>query len=206
MDDHFDEGALFARDGSLPASAEIAPIESLSFISAPDRGRECLIGTGPRVRGQVCPPSVLQDYPPSPDGYHSLSTEADISELGVPDKDPSGNAYGELLFPRDRHKLLLASRTPPGHSARLRIYLARPKKAVVERDTDVLTRDEMKTRAKEVTVATEEELQIWVGHGCFTRHPRQGARNILDVRWVAKWKWVKKQDDPHRSSAATACA
>ena len=31
----------------------------------------------------------------------------------------------------------------------------------------------------------------WIQHNCFQRKWRNLARNILDVRWVAKWKFVK---------------
>lgn len=62
--------------------------------------------------------------------------------------------------------------------------------------TDLLTPEEIKSCAKEILAATQEELEIWIDHQCFTRRPRQGARNILDVRWVAKWKWGKKKGDP----------
>ena len=40
-----------------------------------------------------------------------------------------------------------------------------------------------------------EELKIWIQHG-FTRRPRKGARNILDVRWACKWKKVKDKTGP----------
>lgn len=76
------------------------------------------------------------------------------------------------------------------------MYVAGPKKAVVVRDTDLLAPEEMRSCAKEVTAAMKEELQIWVDHSCCTRRPRKGARNVLDSRWVARWKWVKRKDDP----------
>ena len=36
-----------------------------------------------------------------------------------------------------------------------------------------------------------EEFISWIKHKCFERKPRRLARNFLDVRWVAKWKFVK---------------
>eukprot|EP00974_Lingulodinium_polyedra_P103067 9977862-Lingulodinium_polyedra.AAC.1 len=33
-----------------------------------------------------------------------------------------------------------------------------------------------------------KELQTWAKLKCFSRRPRQGARNVIDVRWVTKFK------------------
>lgn len=78
------------------------------------------------------------------------------------------------------------------------MYLAGPKKALVDRYMDMFTPEDMKSCAEEVLAATSEELQIWVDHQCFIRRSRRGAQNILDVRWVAKWKRVKKKHDPRQ--------
>ena len=32
-------------------------------------------------------------------------------------------------------------------------------------------------------------MQTWAKLSCFSRKPRTGARNIIDTRWVIKWKW-----------------
>eukprot|EP00974_Lingulodinium_polyedra_P069079 6688191-Lingulodinium_polyedra.AAC.1 len=34
-----------------------------------------------------------------------------------------------------------------------------------------------------------KELQTWAKLKFFSRRPRQGARNVIDVRWVNKFKW-----------------
>ena len=44
-----------------------------------------------------------------------------------------------------------------------------------------------------------EELTIWIEHKCFERVPRKGATNILDVRWVGKWKRIKAKADPTKT-------
>lgn len=62
------------------------------------------------------------------------------------------------------------------------MYLAGPKKAVIERDADLSPQEEMRSHSKEVAAAPKEELQICVHHECFARRPRTGARNILDLR------------------------
>ena len=37
--------------------------------------------------------------------------------------------------------------------------------------------------------AMSKELQTWAKLKCFSRKPRKDARNIVDTRWVLKWKW-----------------
>ena len=36
-----------------------------------------------------------------------------------------------------------------------------------------------------------KELLTWVKYECFARLPGHSARNIIDTRWVLKWKWIK---------------
>ena len=36
---------------------------------------------------------------------------------------------------------------------------------------------------------------MWIQHNCFRRRQRRTARNIIDSRWVHKWKYVKSQHD-----------
>ena len=79
------------------------------------------------------------------------------------------------------------------------MYAAGPKKAVIDRDTDLLTKDEFAQHHAEVAAAIKEELQIWIDHKCFVRHPRAKAKNIIDVRWVGKWKKTKDPKDPSKT-------
>ena len=72
------------------------------------------------------------------------------------------------------------------------------KRAVIDRDTDLLTKEGFIKYAKEVRAGMPEELKTWIAHLCFKRRPRQGAKNILGVNWVAKWKWVKKKDSEEK--------
>ena len=76
----------------------------------------------------------------------------------------------------------------------LRIYLGTPiKKTVIERDTDDLTNEELITHREAVTTAIATEVKTWQHYKCFPRRAKQGARNVIDCRWVIKWKFV--QDD-----------
>jgi len=68
-------------------------------------------------------------------------------------------------------------------------------KAVIQRDTGALTPLELKTHRVEVEKAKLEELQRWHTLGAFRPMQKSEARNLLDCRWVIRWKLVgdKKQ-------------
>ena len=63
------------------------------------------------------------------------------------------------------------------------------RQTVVKRDDDILTPTQMKTDWREVQEAMLKELQTWAQLKCFSRRPRIGAKNVIDVRWVIKYKW-----------------
>jgi Reverse transcriptase (RNA-dependent DNA polymerase). len=62
------------------------------------------------------------------------------------------------------------------------------KKTVVERDTDLLTREEIEKHREEVAAAILAELKTWLKYECFCREKKATARNIVDCKWVIKWK------------------
>jgi hypothetical protein len=59
---------------------------------------------------------------------------------------------------------------------------------VVKRDDDTLTTQQVQEHWGEVQAAMQKELQTWSDHQCFSRRPREGARNFIDTRWVIKFK------------------
>ena len=113
-------------------------------------------------------------------------------------EEETNNAYVEMLFPEESAKLILNEPPPEGSCARLRVYASGVKHAVVQKDVDLLTADDYRTHAREVVAAIYEELVTWHNHGCFERCPRRGAKNILDIRWVGKFKMVKSAADPSK--------
>ena len=79
-----------------------------------------------------------------------------------------------------------------GEVINLRFYLGTPlKKTVSDRDTDDLTKEELITHRDAVTAAIAKELKTWQHYKCFSRRPKQGARNVIDCRWVIKWQFVQ---------------
>eukprot|EP00974_Lingulodinium_polyedra_P118899 11169078-Lingulodinium_polyedra.AAC.1 len=49
----------------------------------------------------------------------------------------------------------------------------------------------MREHSAAVQAAKVKELRAWQRYQCFSRKPRKHARNIIDARWVIKWKWVE---------------
>ena len=111
------------------------------------------------------------------------------------DRDPEGHAYVEMLCPGEAARLVSDENCQAPDCVRLRSYVASSKKTVIDRDTDLLTPEEYAQNKSEVAAAIKEELMVWIQHKCFARKPRKNARNILDVRWVGKWKMTKDKLD-----------
>ena len=93
-------------------------------------------------------------------------------------KGEAGWPNPEQLLPREGEHLCV------------RIYAATgTAKTAVQRDDALLTPGEVQKHWPEVTVAIKQELETWVKYGCISRKLRNLARNIIDVKWVIKWKF-----------------
>ena len=79
----------------------------------------------------------------------------------------------------------------PGHGEIILLHMGHNtvRQAVVKRDDDLLTPAQLKENWPDVQKAMLKELQTWAQLKCFSRRPRQGAKNVIDVRWVIKFKW-----------------
>ena len=62
------------------------------------------------------------------------------------------------------------------------------RRVVTQRDDDLLTPAEVKEQWPAVEAAMLKELLTWAKMKCFSRKARRLARNIIDTRWVLKWK------------------
>ena len=110
-----------------------------------------------------------------PADYHLISA---AQEHGLPagslkEEDPD---FVEIEFPSFYSKLLPDCRpVTEGDIAVLRVYLqSGVKTAVIQRDTDNLTPDELAKHKDEVMAAMLKELQTWAKYKCFSRRPRAG--------------------------------
>ena len=64
------------------------------------------------------------------------------------------------------------------------------KRAVVVKDDDLFTKQELYTHQKEVSEATLDEFKIWLTNNCFKERLLKDAQNLMTSRYVAKWKWA----------------
>ena len=125
-------------------------------------------------------------------------TEADPEKYLI-DEDDTGQ-YAELCFTREMAPIVLNEEQHcgmnPDDVATMRIYISQnSKRAVVVKEDDILSKHELVTNAKEVAAATVNELNIWNTNKCFKKCLLKDAQNIMTSRYVAKWKWVKQNND-----------
>ena len=70
------------------------------------------------------------------------------------------------------------------------VYPSGVKKTVVEREQNVISRDEALKHEKECNQAMLDELKRWLNLGAFDRVSKKHASNVIDARWVLKKKTV----------------
>eukprot|EP00438_Fugacium_kawagutii_P035880 Skav204682 [mRNA] locus=scaffold1284:96116:106049:- [translate_table: standard] len=80
----------------------------------------------------------------------------------------------------------------------IKMYNTVSRVEVIKRASDLLTKEEMIKHKPQVEAAILEELKIWNNYDCFKMVPRKGAVNIIDSRFVAKWK-VTDPSKPYES-------
>ena len=121
----------------------------------------------------------------------------------------------EYFYEGDAYKLcrLFDDEPPmevgPDEELCVRVYFNGPKvkevrKQVVKRDDALVTKEELQVHEKEVQAAIQKELDTWVKHECISRRPRAVAKNIIDVRWVYKWKLDAETRGVESSDAAAS--
>ncbi|CAJ1455509.1 unnamed protein product [Effrenium voratum] len=66
--------------------------------------------------------------------------------------------------------------------------------AAIEREHNVLTREEALVNAEKCRESMVQELQRWIKHKSWCRTAKHGQKNILRSKWVLKWKAVENAD------------
>ena len=113
------------------------------------------------------------------------------------DVDAMGNLVTRLYVPLGLERSL-APANLRGHAPTEEIVLEflvstkSSRTSVIQRSDDLLTRDDLRRHEAEVESATLEELMTWVKYNSFRRRSLEGATNVMDSRYVAKWKWIKR--------------
>ena len=77
---------------------------------------------------------------------------------------------------------------------------------IIKLDDDLLTPAEVKEHYPQVLKAMSKELQTWAKLKCFSRKSKSQARNIMDTRWVLKWKWDQPTQSISSSNGQQAAA
>ena len=72
----------------------------------------------------------------------------------------------------------------------IRYYKTGQQETVIEREANILTLTEANERRQDCVDAMRDELQRWVSLQAMERYPRRLAKNVIDSRWVIKWKQV----------------
>ena len=142
--------------------------------------------TPPEAHGDVTLEPVLTTW--------SAAEQEDDEPL---EEDEIGK-YVELCFTEDMTPVILAEdQTPPTKNeiATMRVYVsANTKRAVVVKEDDLLSKNEILQHSKEVADATSTELKIWIENKCFVKRKIKDSQNVMTSRYVVKWKWVKQPD------------
>eukprot|EP00959_Pyramimonas_sp_CCMP1952_P029482 619263-Pyramimonas_sp.AAC.1 len=63
---------------------------------------------------------------------------------------------------------------------------------VIEREADELNKDDLIKHRVEVEKAMSKEPGNWIELGALKQRSRRGCTNLMDSRWVTRWK---KQPD-----------
>ena len=61
--------------------------------------------------------------------------------------------------------------------------------ATIVKSFDVLAPTEKLKHKSEIRKVKAKEIHDLHGLGCFSRMPKREAHNVIDIKWVIKWKW-----------------
>ena len=130
------------------------------------------------------------EAPPTDDGEIHVYLETESHETHHPEtpelefNDVTANMLDGLLRPVPSGHVLVfkVAQTTSSNNATLQ--------PVIEKEMDALTPTELRVHAKDVINAKRKELRNWHALGTFRKRPRQTAKNVVDSRWVIRWKNV----------------
>jgi len=132
--------------------------------------------------------------------WSSVEREIPDATLGG-EPSPTSVQQGplEVMLSRQMSLLMVPSdgeQLPPlsdGEHYVVQFYPSGAKKTVVEREHNILTREEALQHEAACNKAMLDEMQRWANLGAFERMPKKCASNVIDARWVLKWKVVQDQ-------------
>ena len=123
------------------------------------------------------------------DVYLPVNADGDTEIIAEPDEY---GEYIELCFTGEMAGVIPDEdqHVGDGEIVTMRVYLssAANKRAVVVKEDDLLTKNEMQAHAVEVSRATMTELKTWLQNHCFETCDLRYARSVMTSRYVCKWK------------------
>ncbi|CAK0801133.1 unnamed protein product, partial [Prorocentrum cordatum] len=164
-----------------------------------DATQEYLFASWQHLKEQAALPAVDIECAQSdfffaaPDADHAAEAVEDDSSNSRPDCVEIG--IGAPLMYWVHPEVEHIRRPGSGEIYILRVYNTGKHEIVVEREMNVLTLEEARAHEVEVRQAMKDELERWAELKAFQRIPKDQATNIIDSRWVLKWKEIdgKKQ-------------
>ncbi|CAE7335666.1 RNR1 [Symbiodinium sp. CCMP2592] len=137
-------------------------------------------------------PILDDDSPVDPHCHYRLAGLDPETYGSLQEQDEQGNGYVEVWFTKDFAKVIGdPDQLHADETYALRVYAAGFRNAVIQRESDLLTTSEIRQNQAAVDAATLEELRIWMKYGCFERAPRASSYNVMDSKFVTKWKKTK---------------
>jgi len=124
-----------------------------------------------------------------PDMYHLRASGS--SELTEPVEVQLSPQMSWLLTPTDGETLPELRHADEYYV--VRVYPSGVKRTVVEREQNIISREEALKHEKECNQAMLDELKRWLNLGAFERVSKKHAGNVIDARWVLKWKVVNSE-------------
>ena len=190
-----EEEAMLAYLSSLPCEVPDvrAALQELFFWDSVETLEESPENREGPLSALFMAPCEAEPIPEPLLQYYQLGVGPE-NYMKLNEHDELGNGYVELWFSREFSKVIGDdSQLGPDETYVLRSYASGFRNAVIQRDSDLLTPEEIKSHATEVGAASLEELRIWDRYGCFARTPRKHAHNVMDSRFVSKWKLIKNE-------------
>ncbi len=128
-----------------------------------------------------------------------MTTQPEDIHLDAPIEQPEADWVELGIYAPVTHMFELENEPEWGEMILIQMGHNTVRQTVVQRDDDLLTPEQLQTHWAEVQAAMLKELQTWAKLNCFSRRQRQGASNVIDVRWVIKFKWETPTADANAS-------
>ena len=110
-------------------------------------------------------------------------------EVYVIPEDDSESESAELVFTSSSSQYLTnAPFVSKDHELAFEYNREELPTAVIQRVNHLISRDEALQHVSECRAAMIKELERWSRHKAWQRRPRAGSQNVLQSRWVLKWK------------------